>query len=1295
MDRSRRRGRVGWAVGTSVALVVGVGLVVGRPGGREREDAQSVDTPRAEARPRTPSSAPIDLAAVVDRVHFGWKPIADSSSYSIDHTTYTGRANASGVEVVGVRSIGRRERDGSRAIEKSIPFEIRLESIRMADQTRAASAADEVSVDSEGTLAIDRGDVLERFANGDDGIEQTFAIERRPAGLGDISVRLETRGMRYAGETERGLHFVDDRTGIGFVYGHGTFVDAEGTRTAVPSRFDDGAIALVVPSDVVASATYPAVIDPIIGTEYGIDTPIAGPAGGSQNEPSVAALGTGWLVVWTEDRASVGGGTDIWGTRVASDGSVTDPYGLVISSGTFNQRHPEVASRGSEALVVWEDTRASAPGFRDIWGARVGTDGVPIETNGFPIAVAAWDQRDPDVAWNGTDYLVVWQDGRFGGADDIFGNLVTSGGGVTDTSGASIVTTTGYQRAPQVASNGTDFFVAWQDERAGFNKPDVYGVRVLANGMPQTTNGIVVSNGMPDQLDPAVAALGTGYIAVWTDYRNVGTTGPEIWGARVDSSGVVQDASGFLVATENGSEHAPRIASNGSNYVVSFLGWNGTDEDVLARRLDSAGGSLDVTPLTVFGGAGSPSSVDIAANGTTYLFVDGDPRSTDDEGDEVYAARLDATPLPDGNGFRLTTSANGQSVASVASNGTHYFVVFLDTRGSSKFAVYGARLDAEAQLVGSALEVVPASTGYIEVPTVGSNGTDFLVAWSYHEPSVESDLFGRIVSGAGAFSTPPFTISDAAGYQYSAAIASVGTNYYVVFRDDHLSNTTIIAGTSISSTGVVATPDGGTVCDHVGYKYSVSIASNGSSYYAVWQDERSGVVPDVFGTGISGLGVVANTDGVPIVDVSNYQNLPSVVADATDFFVAWVDSRVSPAQLFGTRISGTFTIADPDGVQLTTAATSISDYGLASNGSSFLAYWERYVSSTDTDVVGTRILGDTVEVPAGESLIGVASSIERNPIIGSGIDDRFLLAYDRFIPESPFATTRSRVRILEFDSMPGTPCISGAECGSGYCVDAVCCATDCPGGSNDCMACSTAAGAPTNGTCAPRTNTSPCSDGSSCTSGDSCTSGSCVSGANPCSSLTTCTPGQPGTYTCGPCPGGMYSVTGSGTTTCMNCNAGSFSAAGATSCTSWTACTSSEFQVSAGSSTADRVCQACTVCAPSDVVLSACTATADTVCMSTADAGVDAGMDAGVDAGTMADAGSTPSDSGVVVDIDASSDGGSGDGGDEADASLDVSSHSSGCGCDLAGRAPMAPFPGLAAIVSVVLALARRRRARR
>jgi MYXO-CTERM domain-containing protein len=82
----------------------------------------------------------------------------------------------------------------------------------------------------------------------------------------------------------------------------------------------------------------------------------------------------------------------------------------------------------------------------------------------------------------------------------------------------------------------------------------------------------------------------------------------------------------------------------------------------------------------------------------------------------------------------------------------------------------------------------------------------------------------------------------------------------------------------------------------------------------------------------------------------------------------------------------------------------------------------------------------------------------------------------------------------------GESCNGALDCISGYCVDGVCCDNACGGGDvNDCIACSMAAGATTDGVCGSRGDGSACDDGLYCNGTETCTSGTCGSSSgDPC-----------------------------------------------------------------------------------------------------------------------------------------------------------------------------------------------------
>ena len=73
---------------------------------------------------------------------------------------------------------------------------------------------------------------------------------------------------------------------------------------------------------------------------------------------------------------------------------------------------PAVAFDGATYLVVWEEQPPAAS--RDIYAARVSEAGVVLDPVGIPISKAAGNQRAPAVSFDGTSFVVVWQDGNPG-----------------------------------------------------------------------------------------------------------------------------------------------------------------------------------------------------------------------------------------------------------------------------------------------------------------------------------------------------------------------------------------------------------------------------------------------------------------------------------------------------------------------------------------------------------------------------------------------------------------------------------------------------------------------------------------------------------------------------------------------------------------------------------------------------------------------------------------------------------------------------------------------------------------
>jgi len=299
------------------------------------------------------------------------------------------------------------------------------------------------------------------------------------------------------------------------------------------------------------------------GVKVGSDVPVTGSCSDC-NSPRLVWNGAEYGAVWTQNGAITFQRLDRAGATLGSAVPLIDPAGSSADN-------PDIVWTGSEYGVAWDEF----VGPQQIRFVRLDKAGTVLSQYlHITDDTLFFGNERPRVSFGGGKYAVVWA-GNNGSQLEVFFKRVDPRQGLLPS--LQITTHNAGTRHPEIAWNGTEWGVAWQDHRTF---TEVYFQRVTAGGLKngaelQVTNAAGASN------DPVIAWTGTEYGIAWDDDR---TADQEIWFARVSSAGAKQGSDLQLTTTAGGSQH-PTLAWGGGKY---GLAWNDDrfagDQEILFMR---------------------------------------------------------------------------------------------------------------------------------------------------------------------------------------------------------------------------------------------------------------------------------------------------------------------------------------------------------------------------------------------------------------------------------------------------------------------------------------------------------------------------------------------------------------------------------------------------------------------------------------------------------------------------------------------------------------------------------------
>jgi len=412
--------------------------------------------------------------------------------------------------------------------------------------------------------------------------------------------------------------------------------------------------------------------------------------GRSGGVPFVAFDGTNYLMIWS-DTAGNHPNEDIYGQFISKSGTQVGPPFPINQAPGYQEPTGlnGVIFDGVNYFVIWESRSNPDSGdTADIYGQFVTPSGTLLGS-AIPVSTAVHGQRMPALAFDGTNILVVWADGRNQSAcypvsqethcyeSDIYGQFITkssssSAGTLFGTNFPISTSTLPRDNFPGIAFDGANYLVTFAEQRTPPSacppsgcKWDIYGQLVTKAGTPVGSR-ITLSDTSPDHFGSVPVFNGINYLVTWTE--GFGSTSATVKGRFFDKSGDPVGSEFTLFSPSGG--RVPWFAStlfNGSEYFsIINRGTPGTDptdldnytnQDVYGAFISPPGAcTYSISPANQpFGSTGGIGSVNVTtASGCSW------------------------TTTSKASWIKITSGSSG------AGNGVVYYSVSANTKTSSR-----------------------------------------------------------------------------------------------------------------------------------------------------------------------------------------------------------------------------------------------------------------------------------------------------------------------------------------------------------------------------------------------------------------------------------------------------------------------------------------------------------------------------------------------------------------------------------------------------------------------------------
>ncbi len=589
-------------------------------------------------------------------------------------------------------------------------------------------------------------------------------------------------------------------------------------------------------------------------------------------------------MVWRETE---GGSSAIAYARLDAAGAIIDGP-VVVTPWGDKSRAPQLVWSGDEWGLLWYERLGDEFGlFFERLDPAGNVQGPVVEAFQSPELEVPYYDGNRGLAWAGVGWGVVWNE--WSPVDwrrrCHFAHLDATG--EVDVGPTLISDSPEDAYGPMLAFNGTDWGVAWFDNRDG-----PWQLRFRRVGVDGSAAG------------PSVAAAtgGTGFHAdlrwsgdelglAWADGRDGDLA---VYFRRLDVDGAPLSAE-----TRISDPFIPDTFEVDSNNTV--LRWSGdrwavavddtrTGDDNAEIRLsfaDAGGNKLgsDVLVSTADGFlSGNPA---LAWDGATLLAAWRDTLGADSA--EIHAQAMDESGDPGANPRQVLTSGHVPGLGPVhrpnmAFTGSGQAVAWADFRAGRALGDVllilvdgnGAPLTGEIQVADS----YPADAFLPGGPAVAFSGEVIAVLWG----NLDLELYLSRFNAAGAKLGPDLLVDSPCPWMGSLAWTG---DAFIAAYTKNVGDWEVFTSAVAADGTVVSGPH--RISDAAGASYYPTIAGDGAALAVAWCDDRDGN-QELYAAALDRLGARVGSE-IRVTDEPAFQTRPYLGYNGEDFLLVWHDGR--------------------------------------------------------------------------------------------------------------------------------------------------------------------------------------------------------------------------------------------------------------------------------------------------------------------------------------------------------------------------------------------------------------------